>query len=320
MAASATAILHWNAIPVFADVERQAFCLDPESVERNVTEHTRAIMAVDICGHSADMDALKRIAEKYSLKIISDAAQAPGARYKGHYAGTLGDIGGFSLNYHKHIHTGEGGIAVTEDDDLADRMRLIRNHAEVVVGGKGTTDLSNMIGFNFRLGEIECAIGIEQLKKLQAKVESRKRIAQKLDAGLRHLKGLVTPVTAADCSHSYYAYPMTLDTRLTGVTRDLIYKALVAEGVPSLAAGCQNLHLLPMYQQKMAYGKNGFPWNSSICRREVSYAKGICPVAEELNDHSFLGFSICSYEFDDDEVKLVIEAFHKVWRNLDRLK
>ena len=320
MAASATAILHWNAIPVFADVERQAFCLDPESVERNVTEHTRAIMAVDICGHSADMDALKKIAEKYSLKIISDAAQAPGARYKGHYAGTLGDIGGFSLNYHKHIHTGEGGIAVTEDDDLADRMRLIRNHAEVVVGGKGTTDLSNMIGFNFRLGEIECAIGIEQLKKLQAKIESRKRIAQKLDAGLRHLKGLVTPVTAVDCSHSYYAYPMTLDTRLTGVTRYLIYKALVAEGVPSLAAGCQNLHLLPMYQQKIAYGKNGFPWNSSICRREVSYAKGICPVAEELNDHSFLGFSICSYEFDDDEVKLVIEAFHKVWRNLDRLK
>lgn len=320
MAASATAILHWNAIPVFADVERQAFCLDPKSVERNVTEHTRAIIAVDICGHSADMDALKKIAEKYSLKIISDAAQAPGARYKGHYAGTLGDIGGFSLNYHKHIHTGEGGIAVTEDNDLADRMRLIRNHAEVVVGGKGTTDLSNMIGFNFRLGEIECAIGIEQLKKLQAKVESRKRIAQKLDDGLGKLKGLVIPVTAADCSHSYYAYPMTLDIRLTGVTRDLIYKALVAEGVPSLAAGCQNLHLLPMYQKKMAYGKNGFPWNSSICRREVSYAKGICPVAEELNDHSFLGFSICSHEFDDDEVKLIIEAFHKVWHNLDRLK
>src|SRR4029079_277780 len=105
--------------------------------------------------------------------IVSDTAQAPAAFYKGKYAGTLGDIGGFSLNYHKHVHTGEGGVMVTDDDDLADRLRLIRNHAEVVVEDKGVTNLSNMIGFNFRLGEVECAIGIEQLKKLRRMTESR---------------------------------------------------------------------------------------------------------------------------------------------------
>ncbi|MDV7397951.1 DegT/DnrJ/EryC1/StrS family aminotransferase, partial [Arthrospira platensis SPKY1] len=116
---------------------------------------------IDIFGHSADMDALMEIATRYNLKVISDTAQAPGAYYKGKYAGTLAHIGGYSLNYHKHIHTGEGGILVTNDDDLAERLHLIRNHAEAVVGNKGVTNLANMIGYNFRLGEIECAIGIE---------------------------------------------------------------------------------------------------------------------------------------------------------------
>src|SRR5687767_14031305 len=107
MAASATVILNWNAIPVFADIEPETFCLDPISVERNISEQTRAIMSVDIAGHSADMDALRRLASKHGLKIISDTAQAPAAMYKNRYAGTLADIGGYSLNYHKHIHTGE---------------------------------------------------------------------------------------------------------------------------------------------------------------------------------------------------------------------
>src|SRR2546422_46330 len=149
---SATASLHWNAIPVFADIEPETFCLDPRLVEANIKPHTRAIMAVDIFGHSADMDALMAIARKHGLKVISDAAQAPGALYKGRYAGTRADVGCYSLNYHKHIHTGEGGILVTEDDDIAERLRLIRNHAEAVVGDKGVTDLRNMIGYNFRLG------------------------------------------------------------------------------------------------------------------------------------------------------------------------
>ncbi|NDH64767.1 MAG: DegT/DnrJ/EryC1/StrS family aminotransferase, partial [Alphaproteobacteria bacterium] len=177
MCATATAILHWNAIPVFADIEPDTFCLDPRSVEVNITPHTRAILSVDIAGQSADMDALRAIAKKHNLKLISDCAQAPGALYQGKFAGTLADVGGFSLNYHKHIHTGEGGILVTNDDEIAERMCLIRNHAEAVVGDKGVTDLSNMIGHNFRLGEIECAIGIEQLKKLDRQIASRQRAA-----------------------------------------------------------------------------------------------------------------------------------------------
>ena len=104
---SATAILAWNAIPVFADIEEDTFCIDPISVEKNISRRTKAIMSIDIAGQSADMDSLRKLANKYNLKIISDAAQSPGALYKGRFAGTLGDVGGFSLNYHKHIHTGE---------------------------------------------------------------------------------------------------------------------------------------------------------------------------------------------------------------------
>ena len=210
MCASATAILHWNAIPVFADIEPDTFCLDIKSVEANISPRTRAIMAVDIFGHSADMDAINELARKHVLKVICDTAQAPGALVNGKYAGTLADIGGYSLNYHKHIHTGEGGVLVTEDDELADRLMLIRNHAEAVVGDKGIENLNNMVGYNFRLGEIECAIGVEQLKKLKALVATRQRAAERLTEGLRDLPGLRTPVVRNGCTHVYYIYPLIL--------------------------------------------------------------------------------------------------------------
>jgi len=319
MCASATAILHWNAIPVFADIESETFCLDPKSVEANITPYTKAIMAVDIFGHSANMDAICSIATKHGLKVITDSAQAPGVQYNGKVAGTLADVGGFSLNYHKHIHTGEGGILVTNDDDIADKLQLIRNHAEAVVGPKGNTDLRNMIGYNFRLGEIEAAIGIEQLKKLSGFVASRQRAAERLSRGLSALPGLRTPVVKPGCTHAYYMYPMLLDLDRIGVTRAQLIEALEAEGVEGLTAGYACLHLLPMYQKKMAYGSKGFPWSSDICQRDVSYAKGICPVAERLNESDYLGYEMCLHQMSDDECDLLVAAFQKVWDNIGAL-
>jgi perosamine synthetase len=320
MCASATAILHWNAIPVFADIEIDTFCLDPASVEANITPNTKAIMAVDIFGHPANMDALMSIASRHKLKVITDTAQAPGARYKGGFAGTQAHVGGFSLNYHKHIHTGEGGILVTNDDEIAKRLQLIRNHAEAVVGPMGMTDLRNMIGHNFRLGEIECAIGIEQLKKLERFVCGRQRAAERLTSGLSKLPGLRTPIVKAQCSHVYYVYPMVLDLNLLGVSRARIVEALEAEGVEGLMAGYVNVHLLPMYQHKIAYGSKGFPWTSDICRRDVNYGKGICPVAEMLHDKTFLGYEMCLNDLSDEDVDLLVTAFRKVWDQLASLK
>ena len=320
MCATATAILHWNAIPVFADIERETFNIDPVSVEANITPYTKAIIAVDIFGHSADMDALLDIAKRHNLKLITDTAQAPGTYYKGKLTGTLAHVGGYSLNYHKHIHTGEGGIIVTDDDDIADRLRLIRNHAEAVVGNKGVTDLRNMVGHNFRLGEIECAIGIEQLKKLKGFVAGRQHVADRLSQVLKGLSGLRLPIVKKDCTHAYYMYPMVLDIEKLGVPRARIIQALEAEGITGLAGGYVNLHLLPMYQQKMAYGSNGFPWTSDICHREVSYEIGICPVAEELHEFTYLGFAMCMHDLTDSDVDLIGQAFNKVWANMNELK
>lgn len=318
MCASATAIIHWNAIPVFADIDPETFIIDPKSVEANITPYTKAIMAVDIFGQSCDIDALMEIAQRYNLKVITDTAQSPGTFNKGRVTGTLSHVGGYSLNYHKHIHTGEGGILVTNDDDLFERMQLIRNHAEAVVGDKGVTNLVNMIGHNFRLGEIECAIGLEQLKKLERFVANRQRIAERLTAGLKDLEGLKTPVVVRGNTHAYYVYPLVLDLEKVKVSRARICEALNAEGL-DFSEGYQNVHLLPMYQNKIAFGSKGFPWSSDIYLGKVSYSKGICPVAENLHDATFLSYGLCTHELDDAEIDLMIEGFKKVWRKLEAL-
>jgi perosamine synthetase len=319
MAASATAILHWNAIPVFADIDPVTYCIDPKSIIKNISPYTKAIMVIDIGGQSADMDAIMAIAEQHKLKVISDTAQAPGSLYKGKFTGTLAHIGGYSLNYHKHIHTGEGGVLVTNDDELAKRMRLIRNHAEAVVGDMGMKDITNMIGHNFRLGEIECAIGIEQLKKLDMFITTRQKAATRLSEGLKDLKGLGLPLVRENCTHVYYMYFMTIDQTQTIASRKKIFDALVAEGVVGLGLSFANVHLLPIFQLKQAYGSNGFPWTSDICKRDINYKKGICPVAEGLHDNNYLGFQMCMHEMKDEDVDILIKAFKKVWANLDLL-
>lgn len=320
MCASATAILVWNAIPVFADIDPQTFNLDPASIEENITPQTKAILVPDIFGHPAEMDAIMNIAERYNLKVIEDCAQSPGALYKSRFSGTIAHIGVYSLNYHKHIHTGEGGICVTNDPELADRMQLIRNHAEAVVEKKGTKNIANMIGFNFRMTEIEAAIGLEQLKKLNGLVRQKQKVAELMNLGLKNLPGLKTPVVKDNCTHAYYMYPMVLDQNKIKIPREKIISALTAEGVPGIVGGYVNIHQFPMYKQKIAYGKNGFPWNSSFYKGRVDYKKGICPVAESFHEKYFMNFLICLFEFTEDNIPPIVEAFQKVWNNLHVLQ
>ena len=223
------------------------------------------------------------------------------------------------MNCHKHIHTGEGGILVTNDDLLAERMYLIRNHAEASVGDMNIENLSNMLGHNFRLGEIECAIGIEQLKKLDSFLNTRRSAAEKLTTSLGKLKGLITPIVKKGYTHSYYMFFMKINEEITGVSRDKLYDALIAEGIQGLNKKFANLHLLPMYQKKIAYGNNGFPWQSEFCKRDINYKKGICPVAERLHDKTYIGFEMCRFELLDEDINNIIKAFYKVWNNLDNL-
>ena len=174
MCATVSAIVSWLAIPVFADIDPKTLNLSPKSVEKCISKRTKAIMVADIHGLSSDMDSLLKIAKKHNLKIINDSAQSPGAKYKGKFVGAIGDIGGFSLNYHKHIQTGEGGVLVTNDEIIAQKCRLIRNHAESIMNEN--EPLSNMIGSNYRMGEIEAAIGIAQLKKLKELLNHVKKL------------------------------------------------------------------------------------------------------------------------------------------------
>ena len=321
MSATAMAILHWNAIPVFADIDRDTFNIDPESVRKLITPRTRAIMAVDIFGMTADVAALRAIADEYGLKLLGDTAQAPGAKRSGGYTGTGYDIGGFSLNYHKHIHCGEGGILVTEDDALAERLALIRNHAESVIKPTERSQLANMIGYNFRMGEIEAAIASVQLDKLEERVADRQRVAAQLTAGLSGLRGLKIPTLAEGSTHVYYVYGLTLDTQELGVSRAQIADALRAEGVPGVAPGYQNLHRLPIFTEQCAYGTGSFPWSLRADEgRNFAYGSGTCPVAEELHDTSFLGLAVCLHQLPEEDVSDIVTAFHKVWDNLEALK
>lgn len=318
MCATATAILHWNAIPVFADIEKATYNLSVDSIKENITQNTRAIVVADIFGQSADMVEIMALAAKHNLKVISDSAQAIGTNYMGKKTGTFADIGGYSLNYHKHIHTGEGGILVTDDDALAEKLRLIRNHGEVVAAERGDSDLINLVGYNFRLGEVEAAIGLEQLKKLDNLLSEKQKRVAKLSRKINDLPGLTLPVVADNRDHSYYIFGMQIDPTIAGVSCDLISDALNAEGLP-VNSSYQNIHLLPMYQKKMAYGSKGFPWTSEICKREVRYDKGICPNAEKLNDEFYLGLNTCALELVDGDIDLIVNAFQKVWSGLEHI-
>ncbi len=319
MCASATAVLVWGAVPVFADIEEETFNLDVASIKRNLSPQTRAIVLPDIFGHAAALEEIMEIAASEDLLVIEDASQAPGALYRGAYVGTLAHIGVFSLNYHKHIHTGEGGVCVTNDSKLAERMQLIRNHGEAVVEGKGVDDISNIIGFNFRMPEIEAAIGREQLKKLDTLLARRQEICERLSRGLSGLSGLQVPRVWEDCTHAYYLYGMILDPEVVGVPKNRLIDALEAEGIAGLTRGYANLHLLPMYQRRIAMGKKGYPWNDAVYSGEVSYQKGICPVAERLQDETYVGLLVCLYDYSNDEVDKTIEAFQKVWEQRELL-
>lgn len=321
MSATAMAILHWNAIPVFADIHPETFNIDPESVRKLITPRTKAIMAVDIFGQTADVEALRTIAAKHGLKLLGDTAQAPGARRESDFTGTGYDIGGFSLNYHKHIHCGEGGILVTDDDTMAERLALIRNHAESVIKPTDRSQLVNMIGYNFRMGEIEAAIASVQLDKLEHRVADRQRVAAELNEGLGALEGVSTPKVIENGTHVYYVYGLTLDVNALGVSRAAIIGALKAEGVPGLMPGYQNIHRLPIFTEQCAYGTGSFPWSLREGEgRNFAYGAGTCPVAEDLHDNRFIGINLCMFQFPSEDVAEVVSAFRKVWDNLDALK
>jgi perosamine synthetase len=329
MSATAAMVVAYNAVPVFADIDERTYCIDPASIEARVTPRTRAIMAVHLFGHPADMDAILAIAKRHGLTVIEDAAQAPGAHYKGRRVGNLGHMTVFSLNYHKHIHTGEGGVVTTSDERLATRLRLIRNHGEAVVEEMGVSDIANTFGFNLRLTELQAAIGSEQLRKLPRLMDQRLANVRYLDGRIAQLPGISAAHVEPDCTHAYYVQTFRFDEEVVGVGRDRFVEAVSAElptaagqDWPLVYAGYMKpLYLQPMYQRQIAYaGQAPGRFPCGCYTGTTNYVSGSCPVTERVEARHLIGTEFMRPPSTIADMADVADAFEKVYHHREELR
>lgn len=323
MCISATAPLFYGAVPVFADIEPEYYCLDPKSVEAAITPRTKAIIVVDLLGGVHAVEEINAIAKKHGLVVIADSSQAPGATYKGKKAGTLSDIGIFSLNYHKHIHTGEGSVAVTNNKEYAERMQLIRNHAEAVVEDRGDTNLVNLVGQNYRLTELQAAIGREQLKKLDGLIEERRKNCEYIAERCQDMPGFRPTKIRPDTESVYYMQSFLYEEETVGAPRAKFVEAIAAELPPNklqeeegtLISGgyVKPIYLMPVFQKQIAFGSKGYPFRSEFYKGEAKYEKGMCPIVERWYEKEFVSHDLMRPGMTTNDLDDVIAAFHKVY-------
>lgn len=313
MSASAAAVLMCNAVPRFVDIQEDNFCLDPEKIEKAVTRRTRAIVVVHLFGHPARMKEILKIARRHKLKVVEDCAQAPGAQYEGRYVGTLGDVGVFSFNQHKTITTGEGGVVLTSDDALALKIRLVRNHGEAVVEDMGVKDISNTLGWNYRMTELEAAVGCAQFRKLDPLTARRQQLAAVLTRELKGLPGLTLPQIQKGCTHTWFVYPIRYDAARAGIPRDILIKALVAEGIPFGMGYVKPIYLMPHYQQEICYGTAGWPFTSIPVSERPRYTRGLCPVTERMHFQELIHTNLTYYPVTERDMRDVVRAFWKIY-------
>jgi perosamine synthetase len=324
--ATGSAPLMYHAIPVFVDVEPRTFCLDPSKIEAAITPRTRAILVVHLAGNVADMDAILTIARRHDLFVIEDAAQAIGASWHGIKVGALGTAGIFSFQQSKNIMTGEGGMIITKDPNIARRCRLILNHGEVVFDeASDASDMVNMVGFNFRLPELCAALGRAQLRKLERVNAWRTRNADLLRAELAGLTGIRLPPTqrhgngpARDVPHLFVAL---FDAAEMGISRNLFVAALREEGIPVGTGYVRPMYANPMFLKKIAFGRHGSPWtDGGMPLGSVVYQHGMCPQAEKLLNESFLWFYHIAYSSTEADMREIGGAVRKVIDGRDSLK
>lgn len=318
MVASASAILMNNAVPVFVDIDPDTYTMNPKKIEKWITPRTKAILTVNIFGLPSNLSEIMSIAKKHNLYVIEDNAQAPGATIDGKEAGTIADLGVFSLNYHKVIHSGEGGIIVTDNKDLAYKCQLHRNHGEVAVDELGDNN-TVVLGTNYRMSELHAAIGIEQLKRLDGFLQMRRQLADMLSEGLDKIAGVKGVVVPEGYTHSYYVYPIQFDKNIWGIERATFAAAMKAEGFPLGEGYVKPIYLMKMYQHKKVYNQTQYPF-AFIKNPIQKYEKGICPVVEKMHDEILLIADVCRIPFTAENIKEFLAAIKKVWDNREALK
>ncbi len=311
---TATCALMHNAIPVFVDIDPDIFCLDPAQIEKAITPRTRAIIPVHLFGNAADMDGIVTIAEKYSLRVIEDCAQAPGATYRGRFIGTMGSCGVFSFQETKNVMTAEGGMLITGNEEIAEIARMVRNHGEVILESqKERTYRSDILGWNYRMTELEAALGIAQLRKLDELNQKRIELADYLSERLTGIDGLTPPIIRRWVKHVYYAYPLKYDEVKVGIPRELFVKALAAEGIPFGAGYVRPLYLNPIYHERKPFIYDYFGKN-------ISYDKGICPITERLHERELILTLVCRPPATLADMDDVARAIEKILANKNELE
>lgn len=264
--ATANCVLYQGGSPVFADIEPDTLLISPASIEAKLSARTRAIIAVDYAGQPCDYAALHKIARRYGIALVADACHALGAEYQGTSVGSLADINVFSFHPVKAITTGEGGAAVTNDTELAKRMRAFRNHGmstdfrQREMAGRWGYDIETL-GYNYRISDLQCALGVSQLRHLPAWLARRRDIAATFDKAFGQYP-IVSPLKRCDGrTHAYHLYVVTLALERLTVGRDQFLQALRAEGIGA-NVHYRPVHLQPLYQQR------------------IGTCAGICPGAE----------------------------------------
>lgn len=324
--ASATCILHHNALPVFVDIDPVTFNIDASKIEEKITEKTKAIIPVHIHGLPCDMDRINEIAKKHNLVVIEDACQSHGALYKGEKTGSLGKMGTFSLNSTKNLVGGEGGLFVTDSEELRAKANMTRMFGEFVKPGEGRSYKAYTMGWMYRTQEMAAAITRSQLKRLDYYNGISRRNGDYLTKELSKIKSLIPPATPSDRTHIYHKYRVVLDQKAMGINmepvkfRDSVMKALIAEGVDIVLWQLFPLPENPLFQNLQGYGK-GCPWLCQHSRKadwKAEYSPDAYPETKKLVENSVV---VCSETYPPycQDIKLMehyVEGFRKVFENI----
>jgi len=309
---TATSSLMHNAIPVFCDVKNDIYCLDPKKLENVLSPLTKAIIPVHLFGHACDMDEIMNFARKNNLKVIEDCAQSPDGKYKDKTLGTIGDCGIFSFQESKNIMTGEGGMLLTNDDEIANIARMVRNHGEMVLPAlKERTYKSEFLGWGYRMTELEAALGVAQVSKLDYFNNERIKLATHLSGEINRIDGL-RHIKYDFVKHVYYQFGFSYDENKIGIPRNLFCDALRAEGIPCSPGYVKPLYLNPLYLEKRAFAYRHYTGN-------VKYEKGICPVAELLYEKEVIIIQVCRPPATIEDMEDIVHAIHKIIENKKEL-
>ncbi|MEM3730262.1 MAG: DegT/DnrJ/EryC1/StrS family aminotransferase [Candidatus Bathyarchaeia archaeon] len=258
--ATAEAVAFVGAKPVFVDIDPETYNVSPEQIEKAITKKTKAIIAVDLYGLSSDMQQIRKIAEKHGLKVIEDAAQAHGATYRGKPPGAFADAACWSFYASKNMTTGEGGMVTTNDDEIAEKIRCMRSH------GEKEKYASIMLGYNYRMPEMEAAIGSEQLKKLPGFVAKRRENAERLTKILESAERLKLPREPKGYRHSWYLYTVRLKDSTEKERNNLVEK-LARKGIEARVFYANPIHLMPYYR---SFGKFSLPETEKASKQVFS--------------------------------------------------